>query len=70
MRYMTNKLTERDIKHEAGTYWVADERDAYTVYRNGVTYSTSDSSYAHTPDGLSIAIARCNYLAKREVPRA
>lgn len=58
-------MTEADIMHENGDYWVGRERKAYTVYKAGVTHSVSDSSYARTPDGLSIAIARCNYLAKR-----
>ena len=58
------KLKEKDIIHEAGDYWVADEGSAFTVYKIGVTHSTSDSSYEHDPDGLSIAKARCDYLAK------
>lgn len=56
---------ERDIKHEAGRFWVGDTKDSYTVYEEGITHSEPDSSYAHNEDGLSIAIARCNYLAKR-----
>ena len=58
-------MRESDILHENGSYWVAREQAAYTVYRVGATHSTSDSSYAKTPDGLTIAIARCNYLAQR-----
>jgi hypothetical protein len=58
-------MKERDIKHENGRFWVGDTRNSYTVYRGGPTHSTPDSSYARTPDGLSIAIARCDYLAKR-----
>ncbi len=58
-------MTEKDIMHEAGSYWVGRERDSYTVYKIGATHSISDSAYAKTPDGLSIAVARCNYLAKR-----
>lgn len=54
----------QDIKHENGSYWVLDTKDSYAVMLNGVTHSTSDSSYARTDDGLSIAIARCNYLAR------
>ncbi len=64
----TNRRTEMkeaDIMHENGDYWVARERGSYTVYRIGVTHSTSDSAYARTADGLSIAKARCNYLASR-----
>jgi len=58
---------ESDIMHEAGDYWVCREKAAYTVYRNGITHATSDSSYARDPDGLSIAIARCDYLARPRI---
>ena len=62
---MTTK--ENQIRHENGNYWVCEDKgEAYTVYKAGITHSKADSSYPHTPDGLSIAIARCNYLAKRE----
>lgn len=57
---------EKDIKHESGSYFVLSEKDCYGVYKNGLTHSTSDSHYHKTDDGLSIAIARCEYLAKRE----
>ncbi len=62
--------TESDILHENGAFWVCRERNAYTVFRNGVTAATSDSSYAKTPDGLSIAKARCDYLAKRDAAKS
>lgn len=58
-------MTEEDIIHENGRFWVGRECDAYVVYRSGSTHSVSDSAYAKTPDGLSIACARCDYLAKR-----
>jgi hypothetical protein len=57
-------MRESDIVHENGDYWVARDRAAYTVYRSGITHSVSDSSYAKNADGLSIAIARCDYLAR------
>lgn len=59
---------ERDIKREApgGRYWVLDTGKAYAVMVVGVTHSTSDNAYERTPDGLSIAVARCNYLAARQ----
>lgn len=57
---------ESDIMHEAGAYWVLRERRAYTVYRNRDTHAESDSSYERTPDGLSLAIARVDYLARRK----
>jgi hypothetical protein len=56
---------ESDIVHETPVCWVKRDRKAYTVYRIGVTYITSDSAYAKSADGLSIAVARCNYLTKR-----
>jgi hypothetical protein len=63
-------MRESDIMHENGAYWVGRGRNAYVVYRVGITHSTSDSAYARTPDGLSIAVARCNYLAERKAVRA
>ena len=54
---------EKDIKHEAGRFWVLDTGKAYAVMVTGVTHSTSESAYERTDDGLSLAVARCNYLA-------
>jgi hypothetical protein len=56
-------VTEADIMHEAGRFWVGRERRSYVVYATGATHSTSDSAYARTDDGLSLAKSRCNYLA-------
>lgn len=53
-----------DIKFESGKFWVLDTKDAYCVMINGVTHSTSESCYKRDPDGLSLAVARCKYLAK------
>lgn len=61
-------MTENDIKHENGDYWVGRERDSYTVFVTGATHSVSDNAYAKTADGLAIAIARCDYLAKTATP--
>ena len=58
-------IKESDIIHENGDFWVLRERDRYTVLRNGLTHSESDSAYEKTDDGLSIAVARCNYLARK-----
>ena len=67
-------MRESAIMHETpcGKYWVGRDkgRGAYIVYKVGVTHSTSDSGYALTPDGLSIAICRANYLAKRKAEGA
>ena len=57
-------MTEDDIMHEAGDFWVSRERDRYTVWRNRVTHAVSDSSYRKNRDGLSIAVARCDYLSR------
>ena len=58
---------EKDIAHETASTWVLKntEQGCYTVFIIGVSVSTSDSAYPLTDDGLSIAIARANYLAKR-----
>jgi hypothetical protein len=56
---------ESDIVHEHGDYFVLRNHGIYTVYLGGAVTACADSSYAGTPDGLSIAIARCNYLAMR-----
>jgi len=60
---------EKDIIHERGSYWVCRTKDSYTVFKSGITHSTSDSSYKKTDDGLSVAIARCNYLGNKELHR-
>lgn len=59
-------MRERDIIYETGSYWVGQTKQGYVVFRNGLTHSVSDSVYAKSMDGLSIAKARCDYLAKRE----
>lgn len=56
-------MTEADIMHENGSFWVGRERTAYVVYSAGITCSISDSAYERSSDGLSIAIARCDYLS-------
>lgn len=57
---------EKDIAYENPKAWVLDDKkhDCYTVFRIGVTHSVSDSAYAHTPDGLGIAIARADFFNK------
>jgi len=59
-------MRESDIIFESGSIWVGTAHGAFVVYRAGITHSTPDSSYALTDDGKSIAIARAQYLAKRE----
>lgn len=57
---------EKDIKHEAGSVFVLDCKYSYGVFVTGITHATSDSFYKRDADGLSIAIARANYLSKRK----
>ena len=58
-------LNERDILHENGQWWVLRMRGLLYVMRAGITHSTSESTaYPDTPDGLSIAKARCDYMAR------
>lgn len=56
---------ESEIEYEVGDFWVKRGKTGYTVYLCGVTHSTPDSSYALSADGLSLAKARADYLAKR-----
>lgn len=59
-------MTESDIVFEDGDIWVCRDKPArqYVVYRVGVTHSKSDSAYALSEDGLSIALARARYLVR------
>lgn len=51
---------EKDIAYENGKYWVLKDKNIYHVMVTGLTHSISDSSY----DDLSLAIARCDWLAR------
>lgn len=54
-------MKETDIIHENGDYWVGREKPSvFTVYKNNTTHAVADSSYANE----SLAIARCDYLAR------
>ena len=59
-------MRECGIMHENEAYWVCREQHAYVVYRpsESAVFSQSDSAYSKTPGGLSLAKARCDYLAK------
>ncbi len=59
-------IKENDIVHENGKYWVMRNRKerCYSVMVSGATHSVSDSHYSLDDDGLSIAVARCDYLAR------
>lgn len=56
---------ESDIMHENGKFWVLRGKSCYSVMLEQQTHSESESSYTLDEDGLSIAIARCDYLANR-----
>ena len=60
-------MQESDIMYETecGKFWVGRDRrqGAYIVFRVGTAHSTSDSGYNLDSDGLSIAIARADYLS-------
>lgn len=58
----------KEIVYEAGRAWVHRDASgrAYVVYVNGITHAKSDSAYAFDADGLSLAKARCDYLARSD----
>ncbi len=55
---------EKNIVHMIGRYWVLRDAvgHAFTVMTAGITHSVSDSAYADQ----SLAVARANYLARRD----
>lgn len=59
-------MNETDILHEAGRFWVLKDsykgQPSFTVMENGLTHSQSVDDVTY-PD-VSLAIVRCNYLAK------
>jgi len=60
---------ESDIAYETkgGAAWVRRDSkgNRYTVFRAGVTHSTSDSAYPLDANGLSLAKARADYIQRR-----
>jgi hypothetical protein len=54
---------EADIVHEYQPFWVLKQKDTYTVFKSGITHSTSVQSF----DEISLAVAYCDYLGKRYV---
>jgi hypothetical protein len=65
-------MQEKDIIYEVDGFWVAKERGSYVVYRPSpsFTHSISDSGFPLDDDGLSVAKARVDYLARRGGPAA
>lgn len=64
-------MKEADTVYESGRVWVCRDKlaDSYVVSVSGVTHSVTDSAYARTADGLSLAIARADYLATRDLDK-
>lgn len=63
-----SRAAEASIKHESGAYFVLEVRGGklrYEVCKSGLTHASVDSAYALTADGLSLAVARCDYLASK-----
>lgn len=58
---------ELGILHNINGYWVSNEgtkqKPNYHVWIPSVTHSVCDSAYAD----ITLAVARCNYLAKHRV---
>lgn len=59
---------EQDIVYENGHAWVLRKADRYVAMLSCSTHSVSDSAYPPTTDGLSLAKARCDYLAASRNP--
>lgn len=61
--------SEKDILHENGDFWVSNEGNKkdpkFHVWVVGPTHSVADSAYAD----ISLAIARCDYMAKTQRPK-
>ena len=66
-------VKEEDIVYEApgGAAWVWRDKKGgrHVVFRTGLVCSESDSAYPLDADGLSIARARADYLARGPVSR-
>jgi hypothetical protein len=56
-------MREKDIIYENDGFWIGLDKNIYVVYRPSpsFTHSISDSGY----EELSLAKARCDYLARR-----
>jgi hypothetical protein len=56
-------LKEDAIIYDKDKFWVLKLGDTYEVRKDVGTHSITDSVYAST----DLAIARCDYLAKKEI---
>lgn len=65
----SRRTTESDIVYESSNHvaWVKKDKQhsMYIVFVDGAIHATSDSAYAMTPDGLSVAKYRADYLDKK-----
>lgn len=67
-------MKESDLVHENGDFWVCKTQKnwfgspekTYSIYRNQLTHSVPVASFEQNEDGLSLAIAYCDYRAKRD----
>lgn len=66
-------MKEIDIVYEGpnGKAWVYRDNKVkqYKVFRTGATHSTMDSAYSLDSNGLSIAIARAEYIDNKIVDK-
>lgn len=60
---------ESDMIHENTGHYIMRNRGVLTVYRPAATHAVSDSAYPDTADGLSVAKARVDYLARKAVQK-
>jgi len=58
------RIKEEDIMYENTHAWILKTPQGYEVCLHGLCYSVIDSMYSSDQDGLSIAMARCDYIAK------
>ena len=57
----------KDIVFESGNFWIARQATCYTVFKSEITHSVSDCSYPKDVNGLSLAIAYCQYRSKQRM---
>lgn len=57
-------MREQDIIYESGPAFVLRTTNSYEVLVNKGTHSVVGSAYRKTDDGLSIAKARADFIAK------
>ena len=58
-------MKEQQIEYQVGPFWVGRFPGHHTVFKDTATHAQPDSTYPNTPEGLSLAKARVDYLHKR-----